>query len=327
MNKYTKNKKILPLLALTLSISTLTACIGGDKTVVFTPYWATDINVAEKNISQSLEYSVTFDKSSGIVDYSVDYKNGSYKTELTTQTYGENNQLTYRYVTALQVDVEYTLGEEVYQSTDIVKTETIFHLTDNRLRPISSSKEIVATSPSYAVNAKDVKECYAITEYTISTLYNEGCTSGETTITTKDIEGEPFSKKEKFTIPEKYTYLDNEQLLFAISGVNPHVNSAPSFAVYSPFSKAMQTVDVKFSAVAGEDFTIDKDGESKEYTVQCFPVTIALNAKNPGATQNALYASYKNSPEFRNVLLELKTPISFGLGTLIYTLEKANFTK
>lgn len=324
--QYTKNnKKILSIGAFLLCASMLSAC-GTDKRVGFTPYWAAEITAPQENIHQKLEYDVTFEKSTGIVDFSLNYENGKYVTELTTESL-QDGTIVYRYTTKLTIDATYVLQSESFTSQDVVSTEAVFHTTKEGLKPISSKKELKATSPVNNLKPTKIDECYTKTEYTIITEYNDELTSGESKFITVDDEGKEVEKKKSFSIGNKLTYLDNEQLLFAISGINPHESANQKFSVYAPLTNAVQTIKVGFTAVKGQDFKLTKDGETGTFTVQYFPVSISINDKNAGATQTAWYASHKNSPEFRNVLLQLKTPVSYGLGTLTYVLTNATFSK
>ncbi len=322
MNRNAKNKKTAILAACLLLSLSLSAC-NADKTVVFTPYWNSDINTPQDGIYQKLEYDVTFEKSSAIVDYLVDYNNGKYVTELKTQSL-EDGSIIYCYTTELTINATYTYKGESFTSTDTNKSSVLFKLAKNGLKPISSTKMIIGSTPLNR-EADNLENCYALLNYSISTTYNEDLSKGEMTLVSVNEKGEENSYSDTFAIDKKYTYLDNEQLLFAIRGVNPLENSSPSFSVYSPFVETVQTIDVKYSASKGQDFKFTLNGEEKATTVQYYPVTIAINAKNPGATQTAWYASYKNSPAFRNVLLHLETPISYGLGTLVYSLTNITF--
>ena len=69
--------------------------------------------------------------------------------------------------------------------------------------------------------------------------------------------------------------------------------------------------------------------EKVKSTITYRPVSMVLDEKNPGATQTAWIAkkpeTSSNSNVNRNVLLRLETPLSYGLGSLVYTLNSATY--
>lgn len=316
------SKKILAILSLALSASTLFACTG-NQTVSFTQYWAKNPNNLEQNISQKLEYSVTFEKNTSTMPYSVDYQNGKYVTELSMVANEASASPVYCYKTSLAIDVVYEYKGESKIFSDFIQTEVLFHTTKNFLKPISSKKSLSTTSPNNTRAISALKDCYTPYEYEVETSYNENCTKGTSVVTKKD--GQPHT--ENFSVSDKYTYLDNEQLLFAISGITPSDNSSPRFSVYAPFTDAVQTIAVTFNTIKTDSMTFIKNGEEKEYDFSYFPVSIKINAQNSGATQTAWYASYNKSPELRNAMLKLEVPVSYNLGTLTYLLTSATFSE
>lgn len=322
------SKKYLSLAATALGVTIFGACTNVNHKVNFTAYWNEDINVVQSTINETLEYDVAFEKGSGLNDnYSVDYTNGVYVTKLTTEA-TENGQFHYVYETSLEIDVTYHYKGESAVLHDSVKTLVKFDKAENFLRPISSHKELISSSPLYGSDITSLESCYRTFDYVIDTSYETDDTKGVCVITDKtNTDGEPTENDFEINT-EKYTYLDNEQLLFAVRGINPTVSASSKFSVYSPFSDSVQTVGVSFTNVQGADFELTKNGEAGKFELQYYPVSIALNAKNSGATQTAWYAKNTgNSNPFHNVMLRLETPISYNLGKLIYTLKSATFEK
>ena len=318
-----KAKKLIPVLALTTCFTCLGSCAQTDQKISFGNYWQTNSLITE-NIHEKLVYDVEYvDEDTAMFKYTVNYTDGQYTTELTTATENGKNILVYK--TELSIKVTYTLnGKSTEAFEDKIVTEAKFHTAENSLRPISSYKEIVSTSPSSV--STTLEDCYTSYHYESTVTYNESCTGG-TAIVTNDPDGEnPITKTTEFTFEkDKYSRLDNEQLLFAIRAIPTSLTSA-KIQTYSPFVESEQTVSLSYAAEATAEFSYTNNGESVKKNITYRPVKIVLDEKNPGATQTAWYAKNtdvsKNTN--RNVLLRLETPIAYGLGSLVYKLKSAD---
>ena len=316
-----KMKKIAPVLALALCLSVFSGCTG-DQRVTFNSYWQQNSLTAEPT-SETLVYDVTFEKGSGLdaIGYDLSYSGGQYKTVLTSETQGDKTVYTYK--TELTITATYTLGSTSESLTDSVKSEIRFYGAEEALRPISSKKEIVSHSPASGGSILETSDCYQSFEYTVSTAYATDGKSGTSVITEKD--KTPVSKD--FEIDEKhYRYLDNEELLFALRGLSSSVSTAKVLA-YSPFAGSVQTVSLSFAEEESASFTFLKNGAESTQTITYRPVSVVLSEKNPGATQTAWIAKTVNNQNntHRNVMLKLQTPLSYSLGTLVYTLNSATY--
>ena len=317
-----KTKKILPAFALALAISALAGC-SGDKTVALDNYW--DYNsLTEKNtLDETLVYDVTFDAGAGLelVNYQLDYKNGTYTTTVKSGTH--DGKYVYTFTTQLTIDAVYTLGEQTKTYTDKITTETVFYDVANSLRPISSVKTIVSHSPKNGDSYTNVEACAYPVDQKIETVYEDN--KGTCTRTDNLLEADEQSKPHTFTMDEKYTYLDNEQLLFAIRGFSSSTTSA-TVKTYTPFVSNLQKVKFTFAETDEDEatkFTISENGgEATTKAISYRTANIALDEVNPGGTQIAWLAtgaSDKNT--YRNVILRLETPLSYSLGTLYYKLK------
>lgn len=326
-----KRKKLTALLATVLSVSVLSACTGVNSKIAFKNYWNENSIIPTTEIDETLVYDVTFEKSASAFQsaFTMQYTNGTYTTHLVSKTI--EGKAAYEYTTTLDIDVSYTFGENTTEPMhDRVETKTKFYAVDNALRPHSSEKTVVSHSPSGNVPTK-LEDCYAYTSYTIKTTYNDTCTNGTTTITANPLtEGqEPtVGAPSTFEIEtDTHSYLDNEQLLLAIRAI-PEMTST-SVLVYSPFSKAVQTINLGFTTEeTARTFTYSwKGAEASAKTVVCRAVNIAIDSQNSGETQTAYYAKMTN-PENntnRSVMMRLETPIAYSMGKLIYTLKSANY--
>ena len=323
-----KRKLIPSLLALVLGVSAFGACTNSDQKVDFSNYWNENPLVAEE-IHESLVYDVTFKANdTNLVDYKLDYKDGKYTTELTSKV--ENDKLVYTYATTLTITAIYTLGEATQESTDTVTSTVKFYEAGYGLQPISSTKEINASTPTPAANG-EIDACYQKSHYTTSVSYNENCTEGKAVVTYYP-EGDVEKVYENtFEIEQKkFSYLDNEQLLLALRAVRNSTSSA-KLNVYSPFIETVQKVSWSFESEASAPFTFTKNDEAINPTITYRVAKMVLDEKNPGATQTVWIAkkpetsSDKNT--HRNLMLRLETPLSYSLGSLVYTLNSVSYNK
>ena len=310
-------KKLISALALTLSATTLIACGAPNQKVTFKEYWFADANVTPSTVLEELVYDVEFEAASGLAsnDYKVDYKNGEYKTKLTLT---EN---VYRYETSLTIDVIYSVGSETLEKQDTMTSWVEMEKTA-KLQPIASHKEFVSHTP--ANGGSSLETCFIKYAYSVDTTYDENGLGGKSVVVNNETEK---TLEKTFTVEDKYTCLDNEQLLLALRGLSQSTTSA-AISTYAPFSGTVQTLNVKFSSLAkGTEFTFERGGTSVKEVVEYYPVSLSINAQLPGATQTVWIAKTDNaqSNKNRNVILQLETPLSYNLGSLIYKLTSAKF--
>lgn len=313
-------KKLLSAIALSLCATTFMACAATNEKVTFKEYWLEDANVppavAPATVLETLEYEVEFKPASGLDDdYTVDYQNGVYTTKLSLT--GDE----YFYETSLSIDVTYTAGGKSEKKSDSIVSWVKFK-KGAKLQPIASHKEISCHSP--ANGGSTIETCFSAYNYTVDTTYNENGLGGKSVIVDNEANN---SQERTFTVEDKYTCLDNEQLLFALRGLSQSTSSA-SVSVYAPFSGVVQTINVNYAALQKEtEFTFENNGVSNKQTIPYYPVSLKINAQLSGATQNVWIAQTTNaqSNTFRNVILQLETPLSYNLGSLIYKLKSATF--
>lgn len=316
-----KRKTLISCLAVMLCTTTLAACVNTDKHVSFSHYWYQDSDIPTAT-AETLVYDVRFEAGSGLSqNYTLDYK-GTYTTVLQPQD--ETGKL--RYETSLVMDVTYTLNGEPVTLQDTV-TSWVEFTANKSLTPIAAHKEIKCHSPNNAA-ANALEECYTKYDYTVDTTYAADGTGGSCTIVNNASEG---SSTPTFELEDKYTALDNEQLLFALRGINPSTYGAPSFYVYAPFTNAVQTVEASFgSKEEGTEFTFKKNGEEEKTSrvINYYPVTLTISSSTPGQSQTIWVAetSDAKSNAYRNAILRMSAPISYNLGTLVYELSSADFS-
>ena len=315
-----KLRKIALVLAVALGLSSLAACTDTDQKLTFTDYWEYNSLVASSSIDETLTYKVTHEKGLGLdsLGYSLTYGEGEYVTNLKTHTQG------YIYTTELTIPVTFQYGEDEAETvTDSVTTEVIFQRSKNALRPISSTKHVVSHTPQNG-GATSTGTCYAFYDFTVATSYPaEGKATSVATYTLA--EGDPVVMESTFDAnDEKYSYLDNEQLLLALRAISTSVSSA-SVKIYSPFVEAQQKIDLSFSAVTGGEFTLNYNGVSEKKTFSYRPVTLVIDDRNPGATQEAWIVTSTDAQKnvYGNMMLKLTVPLSYSMGSLVYELVSA----
>lgn len=326
-----KIKKLVPLLALVMGISAFGGCTNNDQKIIFIPLWNEHSNADKEVFNETLTYGVTFESAeSSYVNYTLDYKDGVYTTNLVGEVV--NGELVYTYTTALSITPLFTFEGKTTDPEwiDTVTSEVKFKATNYGLQPISSKKSLVNHTPvGNSVTA--LEECYRYYHYTLETTYLNDCTSGKTVITSYPLKEDgtadkPIPNEYEFEIDQdKFSYLDNEQLLAAVRCIRNATTSA-KVNVYSPFVNTVQKVSITFNADASKEFTLN--GETKTITYR--PVSIVLDEQNPGTTQVAWIAKYEEVNgvnKNRNVMLYLETPLSYNLGTMKYTLQSMNYTK
>ena len=322
-----KRKKISTLLALVLGLSALGGCTNTDQKVNFANLWYLN-PIVNETLHETLVYDVTFKGNDNtLVGYDLDYKDGKYTTILTNAV--ENDVVVYTYTTHLSITAMYTLNGVTEECVDTVTSTVKFYAAGYNLQPISSEKEINASTPTANTGSK-VSDSYQKSHYTTKVVYNEDCTEGTSTVTYHPDDGTEAKAKEKtFEIEQKkFTYLDNEQVILALRAVRNTTTSA-KLNVYSPFADAVQKLSLKFDGDTSAEFSFQKDGAETKSMITYRTATLVLDEKNPGATQTAWIAKQPESTTVsntnRNIILRLETPLSYGLGTLIYTLNSASY--
>ena len=318
-----KAKKLIPILALILGLSSFASCTPGDQTVELYPHWGTN-QTADSTFSEELTYDVTFEKGSGLsaIGYDLTYKNGKYTTKLVEQKDGS-----YEYTTTLTIDAVYTLdGKDPVAMSDSVTTTVKFKAATASLQPISSVKDITCYTPLLASKPTSIENCYNVEKFHVETTYAEDGKNG-TAVKTNLAEKTPVPETLKFKKSNKYTYLDNEQIPFAFRAFSTDTTSA-KVEKYCPFTEVRQTVAISFTAEEESAYTFKKlliNNEEKSDVSYSYRIaTMKINAQNSGVSQK-VYLTTKAKD--KNLILKMETPLSYSLGTLVYSLTSISRTE
>lgn len=317
-------KKIIPIISAILCATTLTACTDTDKKVSFSAYWYKNSNLPVLT-TETLVYDVSFEEAAGTQSAgydSIDY-DGTYTTTL-KRVQGEN-EIVYHYDTTLDVKVTFVVDGATKEETDKIVSHVEFTGETDGFSPIKSTKTIENHSP---INGATTERYCEYAAYTVTTVYDNDGKGGKCTIVNNDNEA---SQTKSFEIEtDEYTYLDNEQLVFALRGVNPSVSSSPVFLVYDAFKNSVYNIKATYgSVVTGKDFQFNKNGAAFNDSVDYYAVSLAIDSDMPGTSQTVWVAkttdAQKNS--HRNAILRIETPLYYSMGTMIYQLTDATFAE
>ncbi len=328
-----KKRMLTSIVAGALGLSLLSSCTGLNNKIVFKDAWNYNTNSGYMHIDETLTYNVTYQKSTASFQesFTVSYANGTYTTHLVSVKHGDKDA--YQYTTNLEIDVTYTYQGQSATFTDSVTTDALFLSTSHSLRPISSTKTIYSHSPNGSV-ATSLESCYSFANYTIETTYAANGASGTSVLTDHEPKADGTFYQpatNPFEIDtEEYNYLDNEQLLLALRAL-PESTTSATVQAYAPFAKAMQTLSISQSTAStdtNKTFKFSVNGaEATDKTIAYRELSIMINDVNPGATQTVKIAKTTDSAKntYRNVILELETPLAYSLGSLVYKLTSTEY--
>ena len=335
-------KKIrLAGLMLLAPLTLLCACSGGVP-LSFAANW--NRNTADSSVSNTREelvYEVTFTPSETPVGtLTAEYDEGTYTTLL------ENKNLTlsdgssqegYVYTTKLTISGRFRLGSEVSETfTDTVTSTVSFLSASQRLKPVKSEKEVISTSP-VSSSPSSLENAFTTYHYTYDVSYDAGLTTATAVYTDlteyKTEEGETVRRDpetREYDITGDTTYLDNEQILFALRGLNLS-SAAATFRTINQVMGIVAEVSTSANSSAASsvkenvDFTMN--GEAVKQEIDAVEVPLTYLTTPSGQSQTLVYAATTdaNSNTYRNVLLRMEVPVLQSLGTLVYTLKEAAF--
>lgn len=319
-------------------------------------------NKVEKNYSsfwqshkEVASYAIGFEKGSNN-SYSVNYNlsDAEYVTEFymtyfnwdtgeATDTAGENCEAVYAYATRLTITGYYELTSDSSQAAFEDSTETVcyFRPSSDNLQPVYSYQAISNTAPT-AASASNVNNCFIKTEAEFEARYNRDCT--EATVTSV-IDGKIESSTVGLTSKENYSLFDNTQLRAAVRAFTLSGGASRTFNVFIPQENRVQTCTASISDPA--ELKVDGDngiiaaladaqgyiffdgsshGEETPRTSRYNAVQLSIASTLKGPCPTYWYSTVENGDvnASRCVLLKMTTPLSYGLGTISYSLKQIN---
>ena len=334
-------KKIrLAGLILLAPLTLLCACSGGTP-LSFSANWYRNTALGDSigQTHETLTYSVTFTPSETSEEgLTVEYDAGTYTTELINDNVTLADGSTkegYIYTTELSISGRYRLDGEVKEFSDFVTSKVTFLPVGYGLQPVKSEKEVSSTSPQNAA-AETLDGAVGEFHYTYDVTYDASLSTA-TAVYTDLVEREqedgssalPEPETREFDIAGDTTYLDNEQILFALRGLDLSagvtfrtINSVMGHVTEAGTSSNTQSSAAVKTAV---DFTMD--GTAVKQELDAVEVPLVYRSSPSGQAQTLVYAATTdpNNNTYRNVLLKMEVPVLQSLGTLVYTLKEATF--
>ena len=327
-------KKIrLAGLILLAPLTLLCACSGGTP-LSFTANWYrnTALGGSVNDTLEELTYEVSFTPAENDSSFSVEYDTGTYTTRLINANIALSDGSTkegYIYTTELTISGRYRLGSEVSEDfSDRVSSSVSFLPVTDGLKPVKSKKEVLSTSPivSLPETLEGAIETY---HYTYDVSYDAALTTATAVYTDLNAET-PAPETREYAIDGTTTYLDNEQILFALRGLS--LSSVATFRTVNSVMGIVTEVSTGTSTTGptslkeSVDFTMD--GTAVKTEIDAVQVPIIYQSTPSGQQQDLVYAATTdtNNNTYRNVLLRMEVPVLQSLGTLVYRLKEAAFT-
>ena len=319
-------KRKIACLALAAPMLALAACTSATPALALSSNWF--LNTGDARMSdagETLVYSVAFEAEEGN-DF-LTYGEGTYTSVLTaepTELADGATELCYHLHTELTIPVTYTVGGEEATFNDSVLSDVWFRDVTYSLRPVRSEKQVVTHSPFSGETPSSLEGAYREYAYTYTAEYNTGCTSADVKVAyTKPEETE---QTRTVSLDGGGTYLDNEQILFALRGID--MSSSVTFRSINPAKYAQEDLSMtEAPASSTEKLTFSMNGESAERELTVYTFSLGYSGNNPGMAQQLTYAGLVSATAntYRCALLRMEVPVLFSLGTLTYTLTEATF--
>ena len=263
----------------------------------------------------------------------------------------------YVYRTKLEVTTKYTLtanGDNA-EFNDSVISECYYRLAGDNLQPVYSKQIIKDVAPN-ALSASSLASAYVQIDRVYETFYDYDCTKA-TVYYTDNLASDSASKTEttEVYVNDKagHSVFDNSQLRAAVRAFNISGGATHTFNVFVPQNGGLQLCRATCTApvtLNGEDeeqakiinalnecsknnpdyifFTNNApaEEEARNYRFNAVAMSIATDDPMTGTSPTLWYSTVENSEVnySKCVLLRMTTPLSFGLGTINYTLKSLN---
>jgi len=313
-------------------------------------YWQTHKEVATYAITYTggtnSTYSVSYDTESALftTEFYIDSANYDWSSSSLPEDYRKEGEksVVYVYKTSLTISGEYklTASGETYAFSDKLITECKFRLAKDGLAPVYSYQEVKNTAPA-TLDAVSILGTYVVTEATYKTYYNYESTQAEVSATTAN--GTTTNRVN--LSDDGYSVVDNCQIRAAIRALDFNEGSA-SFTVCIPQTATKQVCSVTLASATELDpeneeqkgiaealnnssgyvffngTAASEEETEKHIRYNAATLAVAGSSMN-GSPSTYWYSTVENieANTTRRVMLKASTPISFGMGTLDYTLK------
>lgn len=319
-----KRVSIIGFSALLSSILLFSACTSVPE-LSFNANWyrntALKANIGGTN--ERLEYEVSFTpyEKNG---FSIDYSNGSFVTELKNGDVGGAEG--YLFTTDLEIFVSFSLnGEKSETFRDVVHTEAKFRSAAEGLRPVSSKREVLSHVP-VSDQPDSLPLSYAEYHYSYAFSYEEEAGRISRANFTHTNLANMISDREKHFDIKSGSFLDNEQILFALRGVE--LSTLTRFTSINAVTERAQEIEISNKTDVEYSPSFSIGGNLVEKKISAAECTLGYLGSDRGTPQVLTYAKTTDpsANEYRNVLLKMETPVLYSLGVLRYELKSAQFS-
>lgn len=264
----------------------------------------------------------------------------------------------YVYTSKLAISGVFKLSEKAEESLefdDVLESTCYYRLAGDNLQPVYSRQIVKNTAPN-SPGASSLKDAYRQIDEEYETYYNKKCTQATIKKTAHKITNDSTDvgvtttteKKLGISSKDKYSVFDNSQARAAVRSFNLSGGSTRTFNLVSPQNGTMQTCHATVSSPvelktadeaqleiinalkAAKDYIFfngDPDPEKTDElpkNIRYNAVSLSINSGMAGQSPTCWYTAVENKDlnSTRCVLLRVSTPLSFGMGTLVYSLKE-----
>lgn len=347
----------------TLTSANWNARISSSVEKNFEERWLNNKEVAKYSVSfekgNNGTYELNYENGSYVTEFGMtvfDRSQYSFPEDYMPTETADIAETVYYYKTSLKVDVTFSLNDGSASKTFNDSTETVcyFRLAGDNLQPVYSKQIVKNTAPNTS-NAKFLEVAYVQTDGVFETFYNfdcsQACVKHTNNLLTEDNTSET---RVGLKSDPDYSVFDNSQLRQAIRAMNLSGGGTHTFNVLNTQNAQLQTVDASCGgatelnaeneeqkgiidaldacAQANPDYLFFDKGEgenAKQYRYNAVTAGIHTDTPMKGPSVTCWYSTVENGDinATKCVLLKISTPLSFGLGTLNYTLNSLNLEK
>ncbi len=313
-------------------LALLSAC-GGVSRIEFQTNWYRNTALGDDiaGTSEVLEYEVSVFDAAEHNGLTAEYTNGTFVTRLENRPVKTETETKEGYVleTQFAIDVKFSFGGA---STEVLHDEVSSHVeflsVGESLRPVYSKKTVHNRAPNDL--PESLETCYTEYSYSYEISYNDALTSATVTYTDflPDANGNTAEPtKREVNIGGKSSYLDNEEILFALRGMN-FGDVQPVFRTYNfTTGTVLETTLNDTAKEVAEPVSFERNGEA--VVSDALPaVELKVGMRGIGQSRVIVFAKKTSDTDNvnRNVPLRMETPILRSLGKMRYKLVKATFS-
>ena len=279
-----------------------------------------------------------------------DWKSATIVEEYRSTEEESDTEPVYVYETSLTISGSYEMraGGAKKNFTDELVTKSYFRPAGKNLQPVYSYQKVKNTSPA-TLTASNINSAFIDVDEEYETFYNKQCSQATVV---KTVAGKHEKEIKKIGLNTSYSNFDNSQLRAAIRAFTLSGGASRTFYVVTPQNGNLQSVTASVANAAEldseKDQTIidaldnapdnyiffdgtvaDKKEDEKDRNYRYSAVSLSINASLKGTSPALWYTTVENNDlnSTRCVLLKMNTPLSFGLGTLSYTLKSLTVDK